>query len=271
MRVTLLVVFLLSFARISAQNLDIKRFNWNLYSDTVSVKNINPSDVYLALLSKGVIKRPFYRGNEDSLQWVAHHDWIFETEFLLSDSLLNKDNIELVFEGLDTYASVFLNDTLILQADNMFRLWRVEVKPLLERNNTLKIVFQSPFKVISQKRQEGLFPLPYDYGFVRKAAYHFGWDWGPTFVTCGIWKPAFLHAWNVVRINDFYVKQNKVTPVIAELELSVTMEASHAGRAAVSVYRDSVLLRKDSLVLKKGINHFLMYDRSYEKLGSTIL
>jgi len=212
------------------------------------------------LLSKGVIKRPFYRGNEDSLQWVAHHDWIFETEFLLPDSLLNKDNIELVFEGLDTYASVFLNDTLILQADNMFRLWRVEVKPLLERNNTLKIVFQSPFKVISQKRQEGLFPLPYDYGFVRKAAYHFGWDWGPTFVTCGIWKPAFLHAWNEVRINDFYVKQNKVTPVIAELELSVTMEASHAGRAAVSVYRDSVLLRKDSLVLKKGINHFLMYD-----------
>ena len=260
MRAKLFVAFLLVVTGISAQTIDIKDFNWNLYSDTVSVKNINPSDVYLALLSKGVIKRPFYRGNEDSLQWVAHHDWFFETEFLLPDSLLNKDNIELVFEGLDTYASIFLNDTLILQADNMFRSWRVEVKQLLERNNTLKVVFRSPFKVISKKRKEGLYPLPYDYGFVRKAAYHFGWDWGPTFVTCGIWKPAFLHAWNGVKINDLFVKQNKVNSMFAELELSVTLEASYAGKAAVSVYRDSVLLRKDSLSLNKGIDHFLLYD-----------
>ncbi len=260
MRAKLFVAFLLVITGISAQTIDIKDFNWNLYSDTVSVKNINPSDVYLALLSKGVIKKPFYRGNQDSLQWVAHHDWIFETEFLLPDSLLNKDNIELVFEGLDTYASVFLNDTLILQADNMFRSWRVQVKQILERNNTLKIVFQSPFNVISKKRKEGLYPLPYDYGFVRKAAYHFGWDWGPTFVTCGIWKPAFLHAWNGVKINDLFVKQNKVNSILAELELEVTLEASGVGKAAVSVYRDSVLLREDSLSLDKGINHYLLYD-----------
>ncbi|RLD87646.1 MAG: glycoside hydrolase family 2 protein [Bacteroidetes bacterium] len=260
MKVRLIVVFLLFISGINAQTIDVKAFKWNLLSDTVSVKNINPSDVYMALLSKRVVDNPFYRGNEDSLQWVGHHDWTFDTEFSLADSILHKENIEMVFDGLDTYASVFLNDSLVFQTDNMFRRWTTEVKPLLKRQNSLKIVFRSPYKVISEKRDEGLWPIPYDYGYVRKAAYQFGWDWGPTFVTCGIWKPAYLHAWNHVKINDFFVKQNRVTPLLGELELSLSLEASQRGKVTVQVYRDSVLLREESVILHEGVNQYLMYD-----------
>ena len=30
----------------------------------------------------------------------------------------------------------------------------------------------------------------------KKAAYQYGWDWGPRFVGCGIWRPVKLIFWN---------------------------------------------------------------------------
>ena len=260
MKTGLIVVFLSLASTLGAQTIDVKAFKWNLSSDTISVKNIDPSDVYMALLSKGVIDEPLYRDNESSLQWVAHHDWTFETEFPVADIVLLKDRIELVLEGLDTYASVFLNNRQVLQADNMFRRWVVEVKPFLKRQNSLKIIFRSPYKIIAEGRKKGAWPVPYDYGFVRKAAYQFGWDWGPTFVTCGIWKPAYLKAWNNARLNDFFVKQNRITPLLAELKLSLSLEAAQPDAVVVQVYRDSVLLREDSVAVHEGTNQYLMED-----------
>ena len=106
--------------------------------------------------------------------------------------------MELVFHGLDTYAEVRLNDRTILEADNMFRSWTVDVKKLLRPGeNTLEILFRSPLPPALEARAALPYVLPAgnDRGdppsrvFVRKAAYHYGWDWGPRFVTSGIWRP----------------------------------------------------------------------------------
>jgi len=86
-----------------------------------------PGCVHLDLLNNKLIPDPFYRDNEAKLQWIENADWEYRTTFQTAPSLLAQKNIDLVFEGLDAYALVYLNDKLVLTADNMFREWRVNV------------------------------------------------------------------------------------------------------------------------------------------------
>ena len=142
----------------------------------------------------------------------------------------------------------------------MFRSWNIDVKSLLKRKNHLRIVFESPLKVIKERRKAGIWNIPYDYGYVRKAAYHFGWDWGPTFVTSGIWRPAFIRAWDEVRLDDFFVQQNSVSLLVAELEPKATIDAASKTKTDILVYRDTILLREDTITLNRGKNNYSMFD-----------
>ena len=184
--------------------------NWNFkeidgtHSGTATV----PGTIHTDLLANNFIEDPFYRTNEKQQQWIDKKDWEYSTILNVSSEEFAKNNIRLDFEGLDTYADVFLNDSLILQANNMFRSWEIDVKPIIkEGKNQLKVLLHSPIK----KGLELLEASPYPYPaindqsengeigdkkvsiFTRKAGYHYGWDWGPRLVTSGIW---FLK-WNL--------------------------------------------------------------------------
>ena len=98
---------------------------------------------------------------------------------------MQRQKFELVFEGLDTYAQVFLNDQVLLNADNMFRTWRVDAKPLLKAGgNTLRIVFRSPINEILPVMAKLSYQLPASNDQGEKtspstraqAPYHYGWD-----------------------------------------------------------------------------------------------
>ena len=260
MKWSLFIALVVTIVQTDAQTVNLKSFVWNLKSDTVSVNDIDPSDVYMALLSKKVIDEPFYRDNENKLQWVGKRDWTFETDFTLTIHFLEHEKIEMVFDGLDTYATVYLNGKLILRADNMFRSWNIDIKSLLKQTNHLRIVFESPLKVIKERRKAGIWNLPYDYGYARKAAYHFGWDWGPTFVTSGIWRPAYIRAWDKVKLDDFFVQQNRVSPLMAQLELKATIDAASKTETDILVYRDTILLREETITLNRGKNSYSMFD-----------
>ena len=80
-----------------------------------------PGVIHTDLLSAGIIEDPFYRLNERGVQWVDKEDWIYETDIPLNKELTDKNNIRLLFKGLDTYADIFLNGLKILSTDNMFR------------------------------------------------------------------------------------------------------------------------------------------------------
>ena len=127
-------------------------------------------------------------------------------------ALLRRQNVELVFEGLDTYAEVFVNGNSLLNADNMFRTWRVDAKGALAPGpNSLLIRFRSPINEVLPllAKMSYRLPSPNDQAenekertspHTRKAPYHYGWDWGPRFVTSGVWKPVYLEAWDGARI-----------------------------------------------------------------------
>ncbi|MBK6329961.1 MAG: hypothetical protein IPF62_05320 [Bacteroidetes bacterium] len=136
-----------------------------------------PGTVHTDLLANHIIDDPFYRDNETKQQWISKQDWEYKTSF---GAEKQSTKAVLQFEGLDTYAKVYLNDSLILQSDNMFRTYRIEVGQLLkQQNNQLRIVFESAENKAAQlaKNSPRKFPCENQRNFVRKAQYHFGWDW----------------------------------------------------------------------------------------------
>src|SRR5260221_4008170 len=89
-----------------------------------------PGCVHTDLLNNKLIDDPFYRDNEKKLQWIGKTDWEYQILFNITAETLERTNLELVFEGLDTYANVFLNDEPLISTDNMFRTYRVDAKRL---------------------------------------------------------------------------------------------------------------------------------------------
>lgn len=52
--------------------------------------------------------------------------------FVVNDAFAKHKHIDLVSGGLDTIAEVYLNDILVLQADNMFRRYVKDVKKVIK-------------------------------------------------------------------------------------------------------------------------------------------
>lgn len=231
-----------------------------------------PGVVHTDLLQNKIIEDPFFRLNERGLQWIDKEDWVYETRFSLSSDMMQKENMDLVFEGLDTYADVYLNDECVLKADNMFRRWSLPVKQYIkEGDNVLKIYFHSPIKIDAPKWDA----LPYHYPatndqsengglldkkisvFARKAGYHYGWDWGPRLVTSGIWRPVYIKAWSDSRINDVFIEQKQVNAAKAVIAGHVELNADKDIAGAVVTVTDEAtgkVLGKQQTDLKKGIN-----------------
>ncbi|HYW69916.1 MAG TPA: glycoside hydrolase family 2 protein [Pyrinomonadaceae bacterium] len=223
-----------------------------------------PGCVHTDLLANKLIDDPFYRDNEQKQQWIGKTDWEYQTQFAVTAGTLARDNLELVFEGLDTYAEVFLNDRLILKADNMFRTWRVDVKAALkEGDNTLRVRFRSPINEVLPVMAQIKYQLPAsnDQGektspYTRKAPYQYGWDWGPRFVTSGIWRPVSLEVWDRARVDNVQIITTRVAADAASLNANVDVEASTGGRAVVILknLNDRKVVAQKEVDLAKGAN-----------------
>lgn len=231
-----------------------------------------PGVVHTDLIENKIIEDPYFRLNERGAQWIDKEDWIYETVFDASPEIIQKKNINIFFEGLDTYADVYLNDRKIMSADNMFRLWNADVKDILkETGNKLRVYFYSPIKTDIPKWDA----LPYHYQaandqsenggvfdkkvsvFARKAGYHYGWDWGPRLVTSGIWRPVFLQAWNDARIENVFYQQKNVTAKNAAVSAIVEVQADKLIGNAKLVVTDAAskkVLASKSVNLVNGIN-----------------
>ncbi|MFZ1370913.1 MAG: sugar-binding domain-containing protein, partial [Ferruginibacter sp.] len=176
-RLFFFIFFVLNVQTISAQNIPIElNKNWQFKNQKEKTwyKATVPGTVHTDLLDNKLIPDPFYRDNESKLQWIDKADWEYKTVFDVDSKTFSKKNIELIFDGLDTYADVYLNGHLILQADNMFRGWTVHVKSFLKRtNNELLIRFASAQnKVDSIARSKLPLVLPDNNRvYVRKAQF----------------------------------------------------------------------------------------------------
>lgn len=227
-----------------------------------------PGTVHTDLLAAKLIPDPFAAAPEAALQWIGLADWEYRTRFDVPRANRSQARRELVFEGLDTFAEVRLNGQPLLKADNAFRRWRVPVPAGLLRaqGNELTLVFHSPInKLLPQVqampvRPAGNYPSPYGDeppdamtgNFVRKPGYHYGWDWGPRYVTAGISQPVSLQSWGGLRIESLQLLQDEVTAERARLRAVATLELARAGGYSLRLWQTAPDGRRQLAVEQQG-------------------
>jgi beta-mannosidase len=251
--ITLVLIFICnSFsAQTSYRNLSTENWTFNKKSEVKKHKATIPGTVHTDLFQNQLIPDPFFGANEKQLQWIENENWEYETYFSLTKSELKNQNIDVEFEGLDTYATVFLNGKVVLEANNMFRKWSISAKSHLKiGSNHLKVVFHSAVQKGKEEAKKISYTLPEkERVFVRKAQYQFGWDWGPRFVTAGIWKNVQLKFWNSAKIESVKYNQKVLNETVADLDFIFTIFTQKSGK-----YQIKLGQKLFPFELKKGQN-----------------
>lgn len=199
----------------------------------------------------------YYGDNEKKYQWIGEKDWEYTTRFRIANDM-NRPmyrSFMLVFEQLDTYASVYFNGQLVMKADNAFRKWEVDVSLLVKKDtatNVLRVVFESPVKKTKELANTYPFKLPGgERVFARKAQFEFGWDWGPRFVTSGIRKPVYLVARTPKAsiIEHIQIMEKKTDSLTSNLDAMLTVYSESKCKIYVK-HQDKFM----KCQLQKGIN-----------------
>ena len=196
-----------------------------------------PNSALNVLFEKKVIEDPFFGINEKKLHWLDNKEWVFEKHFDAPTDALTARHVIITLKGLDTYADVYLNDFLVVKGNNMFRTWQADVATLLRTtDNVLKINFASPLTKEYFLKSESAIDFPAipenTRMFSRKAGYHYGWDWGPAFITPAIGDVS-MTLWSDAQITDFNVKQLSVDANSATVRAILTVDVSTAKKANV--------------------------------------
>ncbi|HWU72277.1 MAG TPA: glycoside hydrolase family 2 protein [Sphingomonas sp.] len=213
-----------------------------------------PGSVQQDLIAAHRVPDPFKGINEAPIQWVGLTNWQFRRVIDVTPAMLARGHVDLVFDGLDTFATVTVNGRKLLTADNAHRRWRVDAKAALRPGrNELVVAFASPIRTLQPMVLAEPNPLPGEYDsafgdeprgkqtspYIRKPKYQYSWDWAPRLVTIGLWRPVRLEAWDEARIDGFRIDQEAVNDsearltarwrIIADSPANVTVRARVTG------------------------------------------
>jgi len=189
-----------------------------------------PGDTYLALVGAGRLAHPYRGRGEAAAEWVRHREWWWHTS-LEAPRAVEGETIELVFEGLDTFADIYLDTKKIGAADNMFRSWRFDVTQFADgKRHDLAVCFHPSalvlagkslptWEVVTDRISKSRRTL------VRKAQFGWGWDWGPDLPTVGIWRPVRLEHKAAPAVLSVGFKTLYLTPKVAKVRVDVELSA----------------------------------------------
>lgn len=265
MKKTILFGLIILLAACTRQQLPHEQLlsqGWVLSDDTldIHIPVEVPSVVQQNLYDDGLIPHPYYGTVEEDLLWISDHPWRYSTRFNVDQGLLDNDVVELVFEGIDTYASVTLNGQQLFEADNQFRTWKQDVKPILKANDNLLVVDFPRYDSTQLALYEAHQPkLPEKYAVTRKAPYQHGWDWAPKYKNVGLWKPVKLVAWSEAKLENAYVVTHAADDKMASLTLHLDLNSTVAQEACVELKANGRTLHGFLFPLEQG-DHHKMFD-----------
>lgn len=181
-----------------------------------------PGDVHSTLVRKKIIDDPFIGHNDLKCRWVEEKEWWYRTTFRWDEEPEEDEVIELVFEGLDTFATVYLNGIEIGSTENMFVEHEFDVTGIIHQgDNVLAVRFDPVHLRVRDKEKNYWCGYEKDRIWVRKAAMNFGWDWAPRLVTVGIWKDVHVRKWKKARISAVFPRTVAMAPDAATVEVDV--------------------------------------------------
>lgn len=198
-----------------------------------------PGSIHTDLIAAGVINDIRTNGNEIEQEWIRNADSSYRTSFEIANAMHHQ---ELNFLGLDTLATISINGHVRLVTQNMHRSYLLDLNTEDTKTIDLQIDFKAPLpEALKREGELGAYPNPYDmpYNHLRKMACSFGWDWGPTTITSGIWQPIVLTSWEVGILDSVTL----ITDVIASVpRLKVaTRGRGIAQRISISIGNDDVV------------------------------
>ncbi len=194
--------------------------NWKMTdcTDNRTYRATAPGSVLSVLAAAGEIPDPYSGENDKDLLYLFERDYEFDTTFSIRGDVLQEEVQEMVFEGLDTIAEIYLNGEKLGRSRNMHRTYRFPLKDRLRMGaNELKIHFFSPLKYIAEHKSSGdrqtdwcADGAVYGGHLLRKAHSSFGWDFGPALPDMGIFRDIRIEAWSKVRLKEVYFFQEHV-------------------------------------------------------------
>ncbi|XP_008397068.1 beta-mannosidase [Poecilia reticulata] len=210
-----------------------------------------PGCVHSALQRQQYIQDPYFRFNDVLYRWIGLDNWTYTTTFTASPQIRVKQKALLVFDGVDTVASVSLNGIVLGKTDNMFRRYDFSVRDLLkDGENVLEVAFLSPVLYAAERRDaHSSYAVPPEcppdvqkgechVNFIRKEQSSFSWDWGPSFPTMGLWKGVRLEAFDIlqlVQLSSLPLYNRSSSQWRLQVELLVDAVQSFHGKVEISV------------------------------------
>ncbi len=206
-----------------------------------------PGSAHTDLLSAGLMPDPYLDLNEDAVEWAHRTDWIYERPLEIA-AAADDERVDLIFEGLDTIATVSLGDDEVGRARNMHRSYRFDVRELAGRGEqTLRVRFDSALaEAEAQEERTGARPRAYPtpMNMIRKMACSFGWDWGPNLQTAGMWRPVSLQRWRTARLASVRPLVSIGSDGVARVAVHVDIERSGLEPSESTVTLDVRLSRR---------------------------
>lgn len=238
-------------------NWNFRCLNKNQFSNQTFLGSV-PGSLTLDLLNLKKIPDPFWRENEQEVSKLSDYDWEYFRDFTLDSHIFLQENIDLVFEGLDTLCDIWLNNQKVAQTSDMHRTFIFNVKPLLSEGlNTIRLVFKSPteYMLAAYKAQAlvggtgGQFK---GFNYLRKAHSMSGWDWGPVLPDMGIWKPVYLETWSSAKIDEVYISQTHTKNEHGtDVRVSAQITIEHEAQIKKALFAHCTLTDPDGKGIKK--------------------
>lgn len=222
-----------------------------------------PSSIFSCLAQNGILSKEELVTTPEKLSWVSKKSWVFRKEFDVPDTLLAKEHLEIIFEGLDTVAHVWLNEKLLGKTENMFIPHRFDIKPYLKQSrNTLYVKLVSALEHTDR--------LLHRYGklgdsqlrdprssYIRKAAYQFGSDAGPSLAGCGIFRNVRIEGYNTARIENLHLRTVDCNQHYADIRVALQVNRIHKNthplQCKITLTGGGLELEQD-IVLKNATN-----------------
>ena len=226
-----------------------------------------PGDVYLALHAAGRIPDPFGDRAEKACAWVKDREWWWRTDFE-APHVADDQRLILEFEGLDTFATIWLNGEIVGRSKNMFRAVRFDITSRARPGKNRVAVCFTPTSSAVIDREMPTWPIIADSinttkrNFIRKAQFGWGWDWGPCLPTVGIWKPVSLRAETSAALRTVKFTTLELSPTHDRAKVSVEIEAEVFGTVEALTAEIALVGPADgehiagTVILKNGSGRF---------------
>ncbi|WP_338540075.1 beta-mannosidase [Paenibacillus tundrae] len=214
-----------------------------------------PGDVHSTLIERKLIDHPYYGHNDINSRWVEQKEWWYRTRFQMDSDPTKQERWELIFEGLDTHATVYVNGLEIGTASNMHRTYVYDVSRVIRQGkNTIAVRFDPLYLHHRDKALMQWSSYTKERPWIRKAAMNYGWDWGPRIVTVGIWGKVKLERHVQAKLEGVYAYTKRCDN--READIKVELEAKKYRGCGHLTYR-ALLLDENQQVVAQADGELL--------------